>query len=49
MKHLVYVVILSNYVLHQVYVFMIFEMEAKLSRGLDACPTSHVPNLRSRR
>jgi hypothetical protein len=29
--------------------FVIFEMEAKLSMGLDAGPTSHVPNLRSKR
>jgi hypothetical protein len=28
---------------------IIFEMEAKLSMGLDAGPTSDVPNLRSRR
>ena len=29
--------------------FVIFEIEAKLSMGLDAGPTSHVPNLSSRR
>ena len=29
--------------------FVIFEMEAKLSMGLDAGPTSYAPNLSSRR
>ena len=29
--------------------FVIFEMEAKLSMGLAAGPTSHVPNLSSSR
>ena len=29
--------------------FVILEMEAKLRMGLEACPTSQVPNLRRRR
>ena len=49
MNHLVCLVMLSHTFWIKGPFFVIFEMEAKLSMGPAAEPTSHAPNLSSRR